>query len=425
MSKRLPRQAATKWVVSWAASGQGPYPVGNSSAMPDMSRVFPDAARGARDQTLRLIVRPTLWGREARIRLSNALGTQPVTFDGVHIGLQASGAEVTAGSNRALTFGGETSVTVAPGQAAWSDAVALAFVRDPAAAEWAGRKLAVSFHVTGESGPMTWHAKALQSSYVTAPGAGARGHEEGEGSFPFATAAWFFLDALDMRAQEGAYAVVAFGDSITDGTASTMNGDDRWPDVLARRLRAAYGNRIAVANAGIGGNQVAGPADHGPRKPYRGGPSALSRLQRDVLSLSGVKAVIWLEGINDFSRNGNASFEAVEEGMREGVARMREAIPGVRVIGATVVSALGSSSEAHGFAEQDAKRSKLNDFIRNSGVFDGVADFDSVVTDPQSGGMRAEFVPDNTLGGKGDKLHPNRLGYQAMGNVIDLTLLAP
>jgi hypothetical protein len=111
--------------------------------------------------------------------------------------------------------------------------------------------------------------------------------------------------------------------------------------------------------------------------------------------------------------------------MREGVARMREAIPGVRVIGATVVSALGSSSEAHGFAEQDAKRRTLNDFIRNSGVFDGVADFDSVVTDPQSGGMRAEFVPDNTLGGKGDSLHPNRLGYQAMGNVIDLTLLAP
>lgn len=422
---------AAKWVTSWGASIQGPYPIGNPSAMPDMSRVFPVATggtRGARDQTFRLIVRPTLWGRETRIRMTNALGTKPVTFDGVYVGLQNSGAEVTAGTNRAITFAGKSSVTIAPGQSAWSDAVALPFVRDTASNELAGRKLAVSFHVAGESGPVTWHAKALQSSYVTWPGAGAKGQEESEASFPFATAAWFFVDALDMRATGNdvdAYAVVAFGDSITDGTASTINGDDRWPDVLDRRLRAAYGNRVAVVNAGIGGNQVVGPAVYPPPKPFPGGPSALSRLERDVLSLSGVKAVIWLEGTNDFSRNGNATFEAVSHGMREGVARMRKAIPGVRVIGATVVSALGSSSAAHGFKEQDDKRRQLNEFIRTSGVFDGVADFDKVVTDPQTGAMRAEFVPDNTVGGPGDKLHPNRLGYMAMGAVIDLKLLAP
>ena len=180
-----------------------------------------------------------------------------------------------------------------------------------------------------------------------------------------------------------------------------MNGDDRWPDVLDRRLRAAHGNRIAVVNAGIGGNQVVGPTVYPPPKPFPGGPSALSRLERDVLSLSGVKAVIWLEGTNDFSRNGNASFEAVEKGMRDGVARIRARIPGVRVIGATVVSALGSTSAAHGFKEQDDKRRQLNEFIRTSGVFDGVADFDKVVTDPQTGAMRAEFVPENTLGGAG------------------------
>ena len=418
--------ANTGWVVSWAAAMQGPYPIGNSAAMPDMSRVFADPAAGARDQSFRLIVRPTLWGRETRIRLSNALGTQPVTFDGVHIGLQTSGAEVMAGTNRALTFNRSAGVSVAPGQSAWSDAVVLPFVRDASSNELAGRKLAVSFHVVGESGPMTWHAKALQSSYVTWPAAGAKGHEEREASFPFATAAWYFLDALDMRAtgnDRDAYAVVAFGDSITDGTASTMNGDDRWPDVLARRLRATYGNRVAVVNAGIGGNQVVGPAVYPPPEPFPGGPSALSRLDRDVLSLSAVRAVIWLEGINDFSRNGNATFEAVEQGMREGVARMRACMPGVRVIGATVVSALGSSSPAHGFAEQDQNRRQLNDFIRNSGVFDGVADFDKVVTDAQTGAMRAEFVPDNTVGGPGDRLHPNRLGYMAMGNVIDLELL--
>jgi lysophospholipase L1-like esterase len=219
--------------------------------------------------------------------------------------------------------------------------------------------------------------------------------------------------------------VVAFGDSITDGTASTMNGDDRWPDVLERRLRAAHGNRVAVVNAGIGGNQVVGPAVYPPPKPFNGGPSALARLERDVLSLSGVKAVIWLEGTNDFSRNGNATFEAVEKGMREGVARMRTRIPGVRVIGATMVSALGSSSAAHGFKEQDDKRRQLNDFIRSSGAFDGVADFDKVVTDAATGEMRGEFVPDNTIGHKGDKLHPNRLGYLAMGGVFDLKLLEP
>ncbi len=415
----------SRWVVSWAASVQGPYPTGNPSAQPDMKRVFPDVARGAHDQTLRLIVRPTLWARETRIRLSNALGTRPVTFDGVHIGLQASGAEVAAGTNRPVTFGGQARVTVPAGQSVWSDAVALPFVRDASDSAWAGRKLAVSLHVVGDSGPMTWHAKALQSSYATWPGVGAKGHEESEASFPFATASWYFLDALEMRGNDHAYAVVAFGDSITDGTASTINGDDRWPDVLERRLRAVYGNRIAVVNAGIGGNQVVGPAVYPPPKPFAGGPSALSRLERDVLSLSGVRAVIWLEGTNDFSRNGNASYEAVEKGMREGVARLRAALPGVRVIGATLTSALNSTSAAHGFKEQDDKRKRLNEFIRTSGVFDGVADFDKATTDPQSGEMRAEFVPDNTIGGPGDKLHPNRLGYMAMGMAVDLKLVAP
>jgi len=133
-----------------------------------------------------------------------------------------------------------------------------------------------------------------------------------------------------------------------------------------------------------------------------------------------VKAVIWLEGINDFSKNGNAEADVVVAGMREGVARMRATIPGVRVIGATVTSALGSTSGTHGFELQDEKRKKLNDFIRSGGVFDGVVDFDRVTIDPQTGGMKAEFVPDNTVGGPGDKLHPNRMGYQAMGMVIDL-----
>ncbi len=406
----------THWVTSWAASAQGPYPVGNPSAPPDLSLVFPSAETGARDQSLRLVVKPGFWGAKARMRFSNALGTQPVTFDGAFVGLQWSGSAVMPGSNRTITFGGSNSVTIAPGESVWSDAVALPFVK--AGNELRGRKLAVSFHVVGSSGPMTWHAKALQSSYATLPGAGSKGDDVSEAAFPFATASWFFLDALDMAAPKGLAAVVAFGDSITDGTASTMNGDDRWPDVLARRLDG----RWVVVNAGIGGNQVVGPKEYSPRKPFPGGPSALQRIDRDVLTLSGVKAVIWLEGTNDFSRNGNADADAVIAGMREGVARIRAAIPGVKVIGATVTSALGSSSPAHGFELQDEKRRKLNDFIRGSGVFDGVADFDRVTTDPQTGGMKAEFVPDNTVGGPGDKLHPNRIGYQAMAAAIDLAM---
>ena len=404
----------TNWVTSWAASVQGPYPVGNPSAQPNLLLVFPSAETGARDQSFRLIVKPEFWGAKSRMRFSNALGTQPVTFDGAFVGLQWSGSAVMPGTNRAITFGGKKGVTVAPGESVWSDAVTLPFVTK--GSELRGRKLAVSFHVAGSSGPMTWHAKAMQSSYVTAPGAGSKGGDLSEAAFPFASASWYFLDAVDMAAPKGLAAIVAFGDSITDGTASTMNGDDRWPDVLARRLNG----RWVVVNAGIGGNQVVGPSEYSPQKPFAGGPSALQRLDRDVLTLSGVKAVIWLEGTNDFSKNGNAESDAVIAGMREGVARMRAAIPGVRVIGATVTSALGSTSGAHGFELQDEKRKKLNEFIRSGGLFDGVVDFDRVTIDPQTGGMKAEFVPDNTVGGPGDKLHPNRMGYQAMGMVIDL-----
>ena len=416
VSFAAPAAGNDHWVTSWAASVQGPYPVGNPSAQPNLSLVFPSAETGARDQSFRLIVKPEFWGTTARMRFSNALGTQPVTFDGAYVGMQWSGSAVLPGSSRAITFGRQRSVTVAPGESVWSDPVALPFVRK--GADLRGRKLAVSFHVAGSSGPMTWHAKALQSSYVTLPGAGAKGDDLSEAAFPFATASWYFLDALDMTAPRATGAIVAFGDSITDGTASTMNGDDRWPDVLARRLDA----RWVVVNAGIGGNQVIGPKEYSPQKPFAGGPSALQRLDRDVLSLSGVKAVIWLEGTNDFSKNGNAEADAVIAGMREGVARIRAKLTGVKVIGATVTSALGSSNAAHGFELQDEKRKKLNDFIRGGGLFDGVADFDRATTDPQTGGLMAAFIPDNTTGGPGDKLHPNRMGYQAMGMAIDLGL---
>jgi lysophospholipase L1-like esterase len=419
------RAARLGWATVWAASVQGPYPVGNPSAQPDQRFAFPDPAKGARDQTLRLVVRPSIWGRQARLRFSNALGTKPLHLDGVFVGLQHGGAMVMAGTTRPLRFGGEAGVVIPPGGSAWSDAVALPFARDAGAPLLAGRKLAISFHVVGESGPMTWHAKALQTSYVSAPGAGSVGADESEARFPYSTASWFFLDAVDMQVPVGTPVVVGFGDSITDGTASTMNGDDRWPDVLARRLHATFGNRVAVVNAGIGGNQVVGPREYTAAKPFPGGPSALMRLDRDVISLSGVTTVVWLEGTNDFSRNGNASVAAVIEGVRTGVARLRAAIPGVRVVGATLVSALRSTSAAHGFAEQEQKRQVYNAFIRGGGDFDAVVDFDAATLDATTGELQPQMVPESTTGGPGDKLHPNRAGYLAMANAIDPAAVVP
>ncbi len=301
----------------------------------------------------------------------------------------------------------------------------LSFVAGARPIDLQARKLAVSFHIAGESGPMTWHAKGLTTSYVSAPGGGAQGAVENEAAFPFGTTSWYFLDALDMKVPAGTQLIVAFGDSLTDGTGSTLNGDDRWPDVLARRLHAKFGAKFAVVNAGIGGNQITGPADYSPQMPYPGGPSGLQRLERVVVSLSGVSAVIWFEGINDFSKNGNVSAEAAAKALKQGVDILRSRIPGVRVIGATVTTALGNGGPAHGFAEQELKRQALNGFIRGSQLFDGVIDFDKTIASPETGEMRPEFVPDSTTGGPGDKLHPNRLGYLAMGQSIDLSLFAP
>ena len=411
-----------KWVTSWIASVQGPYPTGNPSAQPNMSTVFPTPAQGARNQSFRMMVKPELWGNQTRVRLSNALGTQPVTFSEVYIGLQLSSAELVPGTNRAATFKGNKSITVPAGESVWSDAVDLPFVNKSNQKFLDGKKLAISFFIPDTSGPMTWHAKALTTSYITLPNAGIHTKNESETAFSFSTASWFFLDALDMKAAADTKVVVAFGDSITDGTASTMNGDDRWPDVLARRLKHQYGNKVVILNAGIGGNQIAGPAEYSPEKPFAGGPSSSMRLQRDVLSLSGVNTLIWLEGINDFSKNGMATSDKVITQMTEGVNRLNKA--GIRVIGATVGSALGSTSAAHGFPAQDEKRKALNDFIRSSNIFTGFIDFDAVTLDETTGQMRPEFVPDSTVGGVGDKLHPNRVGYHAMGNAIDLDLVA-
>src|SRR5690349_16204448 len=150
-SLALSAQTGERWATAWTASVQGPYPVGNPSAQPDLKFAFPSAETGARDQTFRLVVRPDIWGRQARFRFSNALGTKPLTLDGAFVGLHYGSAAIVAGTNRPLAFAGKPSVTIAPGEMAWSDALDLPFARNSDAPELTGRKLAVSFHVAGES----------------------------------------------------------------------------------------------------------------------------------------------------------------------------------------------------------------------------------------------------------------------------------
>lgn len=415
---------AQHWATVWAGSDQGPYPSGNASAQPDLSFAFPHPESGSHEQSFRLIIKPDLWSRQMRFRFSNAFGTKPVTFDTVFAGLQMSGAAVAAGTNRPITFAGKKTVTVAPGAQVWSDAVGLPFVHDPASAELAGRKLAVTFHIPGDSGPMTWHAKAMTTSFVTAPDAGAIGELEDDSAYPSSTTSWFFLDAADAMAPGDTRVVVCFGDSITDGTASTLNGDDRWTDVLSRRLHGVAGQRVAVVNAGIGGNQVQGPPEYSPDRPFAGGTSAAARLDRDLLGLSGVTDVIWLEGINDLGA-ANAPAANVANAIRGTVDRIRARIKGAKVFGATLTSSRGSSLAGYGSADTDNRRHALNELIHKPGLFDAVIDFDAATLDPRTGELRPEFVPPSTTGGAGDKLHPNRAGYLAMGNAVELRLLTP
>lgn len=407
----------TNWIAVWAASPHGPYPAGNPSAQPDLSLAFPDPLRGASDQSLRMVIRPSLWGRALRVRFTNVFGARPLTLSHVRLALAGGGGGLLPGTNTALTFSGRAEAVLAPGTSLWSDPVAPDFLaRSPE-----GQALAVSYHVPGASGPMTWHAKALRTSYVAPPGSPVT--EDATGlAFPFSTTSWFFIDALEMDVPGGC-TIAAFGDSLTDGTFSTLNGDDRWPDFLRRRLVAAGHDRVAVVNAGIGGNQVVGPAVYDLSAPVPGGPSALARLERDVLGLSGLSAVIWLEGTNDSSANGCGDPDRIMDGFRQGVAIMRAAKPGLRVLGGTLPGAGGSAAAGHGGGEQDRCRRALNAMIRAGGLFDAVIDFEQATTELASGRLFARFGPDSTMGGPGDGLHPNRAGYAAMAGAVDLGAL--
>lgn len=393
---------AGQWVGTWTTSPvNNPFPIGNPRAQPPLEGVFLGAQ--ARDQSLRQIVHTTIGGEALRVKLSNAHGTQPVTFGNAYVGLQRDAATLVGGSNRRLTFRGRPSVTIAPGAEAVSDRVRMTV---PMQAD-----LAISLHVRGASGPMSWHPGAFSHSYISDPGVGDRTAETGERSFPHATTSWFWLKGVDVVAPRGTGAIVAFGDSITDGAVSTLNENDRWPDLLFRRLLAGPpAGRKPVLNAGIGGNTITRiPCDVC-------GLAAVDRLGRDVLSQAGVTHVILFEGTNDIRRG--ASAEQIIAGMREVTARMKARK--LKVIGATITPRADTGWMP---ATMNPIRRQVNEFVRSGGLFDGVIDFDALTRDPANPDqLRPAFDVNSTLGGPGDHLHPGRAGFVAMAYGIDRSL---
>ncbi|WP_241741303.1 SGNH/GDSL hydrolase family protein [Streptomyces sp. L2] len=358
-------------VVTWAAAAD---PVGVS---------LPDTG-------YRLIVRTSVAGRDLRIRLSNAFGDRPLTLDGVYAGLRARGAALVPGSNRPLTFGGARTVTVPAGRCVWSDPL-------PGTVP-AGTDLAVSLHTRDATGPATGHLLALQTSYTAH---GDHTAEESGANWTRATGSWWYLDAVSVRPADPATgSVVALGDSLTDGQRSTPDLDHRWPDYLARRLATAGTPVRGVANEGISGNKVLADGT---------GQSALHRLDRDVLSLPGVRTVFLFEGVNDLKAHTGVTAGDLIAGYR---AVVRRAHAAGRCVAAATIAPFKGTPEWDPAAE--SARRAVNRYIRTSGAFDAVTDFDRVLRDPHDPErIRAAFD-------SGDHLHPDDRAMRALADAVHL-----
>jgi lysophospholipase L1-like esterase len=430
------------WVATWATSPAAyfvytpPVPPVSPGAFapatiqPDQGFPFPVANKSeATNQSFRSIVKPDLWGNKMRFRLSNAFGTQPVTFNAVTVALQEYSGNIVRGTLTPVTFGGKRTVTISPGQEVWSDGAALPWVKDAGDPTVQGRNLAVSYSVEGASGPMTYHAASNMTSFVTAPGSGDHTSDADVFAYEFTTTSWFFLDGVDVMAASGTVVICAFGDSITDGTHTTLNDNDRWANVLSRRLHNAYGNKVSIVNEGIGGNRVVNPAVLNATA----GPAATDRLDRDVLGLSGLTDVIWLEGINDLGAGHTP--DAIIAGYQDVVGRLHAR--NIKVFAGTLTSALGMLNPAEGWTTDrpvtgdngpvaNAGRMVLNTYIRTPGHFDGVEDFDTATLDTATGNMKAEYVPNSQMTQlPWDYLHPNHAGYIAMGEAVDIVPFKP
>ncbi len=381
------------WVSSWGASQQIPEPQ-NALPVDDM-----------RDATVRQIVHLSLGGSALRVHLSNAFGREALHFTSVHIAAPVSpaSAAIEPGSDRALTFAGKPDVTIPPGAEYVSDPVEM-----PVAAL---SNIAVTSHLDEPPSPETGHPGSRSTTYYV------HGDQVSAADLPDAKHVdhWYQLTEIDVQTKRGAAVVVALGDSITDGHASTTNGNDRWTDRLAKQLQASAKTRnIGVSNQGIGGNHLLTDGL---------GPNVLERFDRDVLAPAGVRWVIVFEGVNDLgslSRRGNATPEDHAELVARIIAAYQQIIErahahGLRVYGATITPFVGSFYAAPGsLGEQD--REEVNQWIRAKGNFDAVIDFDAVVRDPEH--------PDRMLPAYdcGDHLHPGPAGYKAMGDAVSLSL---
>jgi len=356
--------------------------------------------------TLREIVHISAGGAQIRVRFTNAYGTDPLTISDAHVAVSAGNAAIQPGVDHAITFVGATSVNIPPGAELFSDPVALAV--QPLA------DLAVSFYLPSQvMRAETYHSFADQDNFI------ANGDMSTAPDLPDATkiSSWYFLDGIDVQAVANSRAIVTLGDSITDGALSTHNANQRWPDVLAARLNHDPNlqdpnlKNVSVLNAGIGGNRVLNEV---------AGPSALSRLDRDVLSQSGVRYVIVLEGINDIGRLAHLQTpwdDITAAQLEMGLKQIADAAHehGIKAIGATLTPYGGAGYYSD---KGEQVREAVNDWIRNSGTFDGVADFDKATQD------LANPTHFNPAYDSGDHLHPKDEGYKAMGGAIDLSLFA-
>jgi lysophospholipase L1-like esterase len=384
-------QTADRWVGTWGAAPAGPPPSAQTMTLAN--------------QTLRLIVHASVGGSRARIRISNEMGSTSLSIGGARIALRSSGAVTVAGTDRQLLFGGRTSVTIPAGSAVLSDGVS--FNVPPFA------DLAVSLYLPGSTRVTTMHNAALQTSYVS-----SSGNSSANQSLPVSRSigTWPFLSEVDVSGPysglSASNSVVAFGDSITDGQASTSNANKRWPDALAKRLQLQLGvsGNIGVLNRGISANSLL--LDYSDA--WLAGRRGTERFDRDVLQASGVRWVIVLIGINDIVYSSSSSPIPVNNliaGHQNLVSRARAR--GIRAIGATL-----TPFEGHVYytASREAVRKRFNDWLRSSGAYDAVVDFDLALRDPaRITRLRAAYD-------SGDHLHPNDSGYAALAQAVPLGL---
>src|SRR5579863_6639564 len=374
--------------------------VGTWTAAPAPAEGF----AGFNNQTLRLNPRVSIGGERLRVRISNAYGNRPLAIGAATVALRDKGPAIVAGKSRKLTFGGRDSAVIAAGAVQYSDAVDLSV---PPLAD-----LAVSFHLPGEvlANFAITGRYARQTNYISPPGNYAAETVMPVGNL---TDQWFFLCGVDVLAPSDALGVVALGDSLTDGNISTIDAFCRWPDQLARRLVARAGRPVGVMNNGLGGNRIL----HDVR-----GDSGLRRFDRDVLAQPGVTHVIVMLGTNDLRNRWKKPDEEptasqMIAGLQQMVVRAHGA--GIKIIGATLTPFGNETYMAEAWnPRREEVRVAVNRWIRDSGAFDAVADFDLALRDPE---QPTQMRPADDCG---DGLHPSDGGYRKMGDAIDLALFA-